>query len=458
MTFSGLSIDSVGSFTIAATTTGLTQVITSVINVTPGTATQLVISPANEPPSTTGAGNQFGFIVDAEDAYYNIDPTFVGSVGIALVNSGGVMLHGASMVNGKSGVATFSNLSIDMAGTYQIAATSNGLSGVTTTNVAVSAGPVAKLGFIENPTNTTAGAAMSPAVTVGVEDSYGNVIGTNNSTVTLTLSSGTFEGGSNTTTATAMNGVAVQQSEDRRRGQLYVVGDRWKSHGLGSKPELLELTAAGANKLAFRQQPTSAIAGSAINPPVSVNVEDMYGNVVMGDSSTVTLTLNTGTLKGGSATVSTGAMSGVATFPNLKIDTAGTSYTFSATDGMLAATGPSNSFAITAAAASKVVVGQQPTNTVAGSGISPSVTVDVEDANNNLVTTDQSIVTLTLSSGTFAGGSKTATAKAVGGIATFSNLIINATGTYTLSATDGMLAGSGSSNSFTITDTGAAGC
>jgi hypothetical protein len=109
-------------------------------------------------------------------------------------------------------------------------------------------------------------------------------------------------------------------------------------------------------------------------------------------------------------------------------------------------------FNINTATASKLAFTQQPTNANAGVAISPAVTVGVEDANGNIVTTDSSNVTLTLSSGTFASGSNTATVVAVNGVATFSNLVINAGGTYTLAASDGTLTGA-TSNSFTITAT-----
>jgi hypothetical protein len=93
---------------------------------------------------------------------------------------------------------------------------------------------------------------------------------------------------------------------------------------------------------------------------------------------------------------------------------------------------------------------QQPTNTTAGATITPAVTVAVQDAGGNTVTTDTSTVTLTLSSGTFAGGSNTVSVAAVNGVATFGNLVINAAGTYTLAASDGSLTAA-TSSSFTIT-------
>ena len=69
--------------------------------------------------------------------------------------------------------------------------------------------------------------------------------------------------------------------------------------------------------------------------------------------------------------------------------------------------------------------------------------VSVEDANGNVVTSDNSSVTVAI--GTNPGGGTlggTLTVAAVNGVATFSNLSINKAGTgYTLTATDGSLSG-----------------
>src|SRR5260370_7403198 len=76
-----------------------------------------------------------------------------------------------------------------------------------------------------------------------------------------------------------------------------------------------------------------------------------------------------------------------------------------------------------------------------------AVTVAIRDANGNVVTSDTSIVTLTLSSGTFAGGGNTATASAVNGVDTFGGLVVNTAGSYTLAASDGTLTGATSTSS-----------
>ena len=99
---------------------------------------------------------------------------------------------------------------------------------------------------------------------------------------------------------------------------------------------------------------------------------------------------------------------------------------------------------------SKLAFGQQPTAANANAVLTPAVTVLVEDASNNVVTGDNSQVTIQLGSGlageTLAG---TLTVTAVNGVATFSNLSLNVAGTCTLQAIDGALTAA-TSHTFTI--------
>jgi hypothetical protein len=200
-------------------------------------------------------------------------------------------------------------------------------------------------------------------------------------------------------------------------------------------------------KLAYLQQPTAGTVGVPMAPFV-VAVEDIVGHTISTDASMVTLTLSHGTFANGTTSVSAPAVNGVATFSNLVINVAG-SYVLRATD-----TNPNLDpgyapFTINAAPASKVAFVQQPSNATSGAAITPAVTVAVEDANGNIINGDTSTVTLTLSSGTFAGGGNTATASAVNGVATFGSLVINNAGTYTLAASDSSLTGA-TSSTFTI--------
>ena len=123
---------------------------------------------------------------------------------------------------------------------------------------------------------------------------------------------------------------------------------------------------------------------------------------------------------------------------------------YNGTGDFLGSTDTSHSLIVNPGAAYQIVFGQQPTNAVAGVAISSAVTVKVEDQYHNVVTADNSTVTLTLSSGTFEGGSSKVTAVASSGTATFSGLKTDVAGPYTLSATDLTLNPSGASDRFTI--------
>src|SRR5207253_539330 len=124
------------------------------------------------------------------------------------------------------------------------------------------------------------------------------------------------------------------------------------------------------------------------------------------------------------------------------VNKVGTGYTLSASDGTLVGT-TSGAFNITPAAADHLVFGQQPTDTAAGTAISPAVTVRVLDQFGNLVTFDSSSVTVALFNNPGNGAlSGTTTVAASGGIATFSDLSVNKVGVgYTLTASDGSLGG-----------------
>ena len=91
---------------------------------------------------------------------------------------------------------------------------------------------------------------------------------------------------------------------------------------------------------------------------------------------------------------------------------------------------------------------QQPANTTAGALVSPAITVDVENALGDIVTGDNSTVTLGIASGPgYLSG--TLTAQAENGVATFSNVSLLTGGSYTLSAIDGSLS-SATSSSFSV--------
>jgi len=210
----------------------------------------------------------------------------------------------------------------------------------------------------------------------------------------------------------------------------------------------IEVTAGAASKLAFVQQPSNTLAAASISPAVTVAVQDASGNTVTTSSASITVAISTnpssGTLSG---TKTINAANGMATFNNLSIDKAGSGYTLRATSSPLTQA-TSLTFNITLRLAFTI----QPSNATAALSISPAVKVAVQDAGGNTVTSSSASITVAIgtnpSSGTLAG---TKTVNAVSGVATFSSLSIDKTGTgYTLSASSTGLSGA-TSSAFNIT-------
>jgi subtilase family serine protease len=307
----------------------------------------------------------------------------------------------------------------------------------------------AQLVFQQVPTSATAGAALG-TIKVAVENSSGQLLTSDNSTVTIAVNSGpaNFAAGS-TVTAQVVNGIATFSNLTLNTVGAYTLRASDGSDTVAVSGTVT-ITAAQANKLVYQQVPSSGTAGSALGT-IKVAVENSSGQILTSDNSTVTLAVNTG--PGGFAagsTVSAQAVNGIATFSNVILNTAG-SYTVRASDGSdTAAT--SGSLTISAAQASKVVFQQTPSAGSVGTALG-TVTVAIEDQFGNLVTSNSSTVTLAVASGpgSLAG---TTTATVVNGLATFSNLSLTTAGTYTLRATDGTLT---SATSGTITITGGGG-
>ena len=71
---------------------------------------------------------------------------------------------------------------------------------------------------------------------------------------------------------------------------------------------------------------------------LTVAVEDAYGKIVTGDSSSIAISVNSSNPAGGGfvseSTTTVAVVNGVATFTNLKLNKAGT-YTLKAVDGTL---------------------------------------------------------------------------------------------------------------------------
>ncbi len=189
----------------------------------------------------------------------------------------------------------------------------------------------------------------------------------------------------------------------------------------------LSVTTTELPYLAFQVQPKSGVAGKAPGTVV-VDIVNGDGQILTGDNSKVTLTVNG---PGGAVKVQVTAKHGVATFSKDFILTKAANYSITATDGA-DFSAASSSFTVAPGAATKLVFSAQPVDSKAGAKMKP-VSVLAEDAYGNVATTTHTAVTLSVAAGPGpVAGAVTETL--LNGAAVFNDLALQKVGRYTLVA------------------------
>jgi uncharacterized delta-60 repeat protein len=390
------------------------------------------------------SGNNDGVLVDRLLAGGSLDPAFgTGGRAELLVGSNDGLAEGITV--GPNGKIT---------GTVQHAQ-SGSILGVVTYRLLGDAPVTGQLVVTTQPPASLA-AGTPFGLTVDAEDSSGNIESSFNGTVTVALANNpggaTLDG---TLSVTASGGVASFSGltlTTAATGYTLVL----TSNGLSETvTNAITVTPAAPTQLGFTQKPPASVtAGSGFG--LTAAIEDSYGNVETGDNGTITVALANdpgGATLGG--TLSEATSQGVATFSDLTLTTAASGYTLQvSSSGLVSAT--SSAITVTPAAASQLVITQQPPPSVkvnTGFGL----TVAIEDAYGNVVTSASNGVKVAFAhnpTGAKLGGTTSVTVSQ--GIATFSRLTINKVGSgYTLQLTSSGLT-SATTNAITVTSTGGA--
>jgi hypothetical protein len=327
-------------------------------------------------------------------------------------------------------VATFTGLSLDAAGSYTLSATDGTLAGATSNSFTTSPAAASKIAFVQQPTNATAGNAISPSVTVGVEDQFGNIVTTDNSNVTLSVATGP-SALLGTLAVAAQNGVATFNNLSLNTDGSYTLSAADGSLSSAASSSFTVSPEGTPSTLAVAQQPTTATAGSDPASAMVIQVKDHNGNVITGFDSQVSLSIISGPTGGALAgTPVVTAVNGVATFSDINITHAGTYVLAASINGGIVA--ESTPIQIDPGPATQNLVMQQPSPSWQYGAITPIV-VNVTDQYDNPVTVPGGTITAALSSGP-AGATLTGTTTvpAIGGQAAFTNLSVNIPGMYTL--------------------------
>ncbi|MDR3389495.1 MAG: protease pro-enzyme activation domain-containing protein [Rudaea sp.] len=403
-----------------------------------------------EPASSYGAGITFGVQVSVENSKGVVQTTDGSTtVTLTLTTPNGATLNGTTSATDAAGVATFSGLSVNQAGTYTLTATgTNGTTSVVpgySTQFTISPGAPASMSFTTQPAssaNIAVGATIPVAVTV--LDQFSNPVAAGADSVTLSLASGPGTLSGTTTASTDANGVATFTGISLASIGTYALAATDGTLS-ASNANTFNIVASVPTQLVFTTEPANGTAGTAI-ASVIVTVEDVSGNPVLTDTSTVSLTVSgPGQFANGSVVTAT-VNGGVATFNSLIFDTAGSGYTLTAldtSDGGLSAT--SSSFTIAPAAALLVFTTQPPLNIPAGDTLG-TVAVQEQDQFGNAINDNTSTVTFSVAS---CGGTVIGTTTLTGGAGTLdsSQRFYNAAGQQ-ISASTG--SASGTSSAFSV--------
>ncbi|MEY2568683.1 MAG: hypothetical protein QOE35_3212, partial [Actinomycetota bacterium] len=467
-TFTGLSVRTVGiGYTLTAAETGtpyLTDATSSAFNITPGAADHLAFT--TQPSASYSADDTITVVVSVQDAFNNTvtsGPNAARTIGLTLGGgSVGATLGGTASKAAVGGVATFNDLNVHKVGSgYTLTAAETGTPELTNaTSSAFNITPAAAhhLAFGVQPTNTTAGQAISPAVTVRILDQFDNLVTTNTDNITVAI--GTNPGGgtlSGTKTVAAVGGVGTFSTLSiEKTGTGYTLTATSGSL-TGATSSAFNITPAAAHHLAFTTQPSASYSADD-TITVVVSVQDAFNNTVTSGPNaarTIGLTLGGGSVGAAlGGTASKAAVAGVATFADLNVHKVGSGYTLTAADtgtpDLTDAT--SSAFNITPGAAARIALQGATGNLV--SGATRILTAYVQDGFGNTATSDDtSVVTFAKTAGT---GSVTGlgTDTATDGVAT-KVVTGNLVGSVTIAATSGTLtAGTGNPITFTVVPRG----
>lgn len=327
-TFTNLAVTGqAGTYTLDFSSGALIKATSNAIQVqATSPATKLVFS--TTPPTTAESGVAFSPVPVVQLQNASSNPVSQAGVVVTVSRVSGmsaVVISGGSAATDASGKATFSGLTLTgPADDYVLAFLSSGLTGVTSSSIALASPPPTTIAANSATSQSaTVATSVSQAPSVLVTGAGGVPVSGVSVTFTVTEGGGTTSPASPVTVVTNANGIATIGG--------WVLGTTAGLHtlaasaaGLAGSPVTFNATgtAAVAVALEIAIQPGGAEDDEPFTTQPVIRVVDNFGNVVTTSTASVTARRESGSgaLKG---STTRSAANGVASFTNLRIDGVG---------------------------------------------------------------------------------------------------------------------------------------
>lgn len=443
--FSDLTFSLAGSMQLSAAVSGGPTATTPIITVNAATPSKLVLRTAPSAAATSGVVFTTQPVIEVQDALGNVVANNSATITVARKTGSGT-LRGTVSATAVNGVATFADLNIAGVGAHTLEFISGALTPLTTPAVTVTQS-INTLQFLQPAGPITVPVNGSFTVRVQLRDVAGLTLTTSGDIVTLSTSSGPAGGSlGGTLTAATMNGEATFANISFNLAGALQIGA--SAGGRSSISPLITVGSPSAAQLVVTSAPAVyAPSGQALGGAVVVEVRDAAGARVAADQDVVvriTAPSCTGTTLIG-APVQATSIAGLATFPGLVLIGPGVC--------TLAITATPKAGNPPIGAASVVVTVNGPPAQL-GIAVQPNVglnneafrippTIEIRDANNNLIPTAEGTVTVEIFSqpaGAPAVFIGTVSQSTFSGAATFPNLgLIGPPGDYQLRFVSGAL-------------------
>ena len=220
-------------------------------------------------PSARTAGVAFNVTVNAVDGNWNLINSVTQTVQITSSDAAAVLPANAALVGGTR---SFS-LTLKTTPSQTITATdlTDGTKAPSTSPlIPVNAATANKLAFGQQPTDANVGATITPAVTVQVQDQFGNLVTTSNASVTLSIKPGTGTSGATLACTTGLTHNASNGVVTFPDCNINTAGQNYQLHATATS-----LTAADSStfnvispisKLAFTTGPFTGVINQCLGP------------------------------------------------------------------------------------------------------------------------------------------------------------------------------------------------